>query len=421
MFLNNTAAIRLSLAVENFAGHFEADRIGVAVSGGGDSTALFAMLSEWCNARGLELLAVSVDHGLRPEAESECVHVQELADSLGHRHAIIACNCIGAGGNLQEAVRRARYALIAEWAKSEGLGEVALAHTKDDQAETFLLNLSRGSGIDGLSAMPPRIRRRGLFWIRPLLDVGRKDLRSYLKQKKLAWVEDPSNEDIRFDRVKARQMLDTLAPLGLSVERLAETSRRMQAARHVLESAADRAVREIATVNEVGEVRFSSSFWDLPDETSLRLAAQALKFLSGAEYRPRLSSLVASLESARAGSAATLSGCIVSGFADGRLQFSREPAACPPGVPADEVWDGRWKLEGGPVSGDAVIGALTEAGLRRCPNWRSTGHSRSGLVCSPALWSDDELVSAPLAGFGCGWKVKLLVGKDDLVNSLQSV
>ncbi len=383
--------------------------------------ALFCMLSDWCTSCGLNLLAVSVDHGLRREATSECALVRKLADSLGHRHATLKCDDIGSRGNLQKRARDKRYTMIAKWAKRENISEVALGHTLNDQAETLLLNLSRGSGIDGLSAMPARICRHGTVWIRPLLSVERGDLRAYLKHRRLAWAEDPGNEDTRFDRVKARRLLDALAPLGINAERLAETSFRMQTARNALEFATAQAARELATISEVGEVCFAGRFWDMQEEIRLRLAAHALKFLSGAEYRPRLSALATSLDASREGKSATLSGCIATGLSDGRLLFSREPAACPPCVPPDEVWDGRWKLEGSPAPAGAMIGALTEAGLRECPDWKRACHSRLGLICSPALWCGDELLSAPLAGLGREWQARLLSEKDDFVKSLQSV
>ena len=365
--MNSTAADWLSAAEKEFGRHFETPRIGVAVSGGGDSMALLALLSDWCAAHDRELLAVSVDHGLRTEAVSECTLARDFANSRGHRHSLLTCSGVGQVGNLQREARRARYAAIANWAKGEGIAEVALAHTRNDQAETFLLNLARGSGVDGLSAMQPRVRRHGLFWVRPLLKVGRADLREHLVQRGLAWAEDPSNQDLRFDRVKARQMLDLLAPLGLDAERLAETSIRIQAARRVLELEAGRVAREVASVNRLGEITFAHRFWDLQDETGLRLVSQALKFISGAEYRPRLASLSLALASARSGGKATLSGCILSGLADGRLRVGREPAACPPRIPVVEVWDGRWQMEGGAGSGELEVGALGPGGSARMP------------------------------------------------------
>ncbi|WP_114967069.1 tRNA lysidine(34) synthetase TilS, partial [Alkalilacustris brevis] len=186
----------------------DAPGLGVAVSGGGDSVALLLLVADWAAARGVRLRAVTVDHGLREGAAQEAEAVARLCAELGIGHDILRWQGWDGQGNLQDAARRARQGLIAGWARDHGLAAVALGHTRDDQAETVLMRLARGAGVDGLSGMAPLRLAVGLAWLRPLLDVGRAELRALLRARGVPWAEDPSNEDARFQRVRARRALE---------------------------------------------------------------------------------------------------------------------------------------------------------------------------------------------------------------------
>ena len=179
--------------------------IGVAVSGGGDSMALLKLLSDWGRTSRQQFLVVSVDHGLRANSGQECLAVREFAESCGHRHSTLRWNRPENCGNLQHAARDARYRLIAEWAGKKGIEAVALGHTKDDQAETVLLNLARGSGVDGLAGMPSALRKHGVTWLRPMLAVSRRELRNFLRDREIAWIDDPSNDDLAFSAALRRE------------------------------------------------------------------------------------------------------------------------------------------------------------------------------------------------------------------------
>ena len=152
------------------------DKLGVAVSGGGDSTALLVLLDDWRRDGGPELAVATVDHGLRPEAAAEAAEVAALCGRLGVPHETLAWRWDGKG-NLSDAARRGRLRLIAGWANGRGIGMVAQGHTADDQAETFLMRLARGSGVDGLAAMAARRTAEGVAWVRPLLQVRRGEFR----------------------------------------------------------------------------------------------------------------------------------------------------------------------------------------------------------------------------------------------------
>ena len=165
-------------------------------------------------------------------------------------------------------------ALIAAWARDEGLGAVALGHTLDDQAETFVMRMARGSGVDGLSAMAPVTGFDGLLWLRPLLGVRRAAVRAWLVAEGVGWAEDPGNDDWRFERVRARAALPLLAPLGLGVERLAATAAAMARARAALEQATAGLAREGLTVGAAGDVVIArAALAEAPAELALRLLA----------------------------------------------------------------------------------------------------------------------------------------------------
>lgn len=369
-------------------------RIGAAVSGGGDSMAMLVLLADWAARHGALLDVASIDHGLRPEAAGELAGAADLARQLRLRHETLRWSGWDGTGNLQAAARQGRYALLRTWARSRGIRSVCLGHTRDDQAETLLMRLARGSGVDGLSAMSPARHEEGLTWLRPLLDVPRADLRSVLESKGVGWAEDPSNDDARFDRVRARRLLADMAPLGLTAEGLAETALRMRAARQVLAQASARAAEQLCRI-EAGDILVESEgFFALPDETRWRLFAGALCQVGGTAYRPRFDALRRTLATLAEGGRATLHGCFCQAEAES-LRIGREPAAASEPVPAPGLWDGRWRITC--PSGTALTaGALGEAGLAERPGWRDSGLKRSTLLVSPALWDGPELQAALL-------------------------
>ena len=379
--------------------------IGVAVSGGGDSVALLLLLHRHA---GRPLAAVTIDHGLRSESAGEAAAVAALCARLGVPHAVRRWDGAGAG-NLQMRAREARRALIADWAREAGVGIVALGHTLDDQAETFLLRLARGSGVDGLAAMAPVADFAGIVWIRPLLGARRSALRSWLAAEGVGWADDPGNDDPRFDRVRARAALPLLAPLGLGAERLAATATAMARARVALEAATTELARSSLTAGAAGDVELAAdALAGAPAELALRLLAGALCWVSGARYRPRLARLEAALAAVvagRLGHGLTLHGCILRARR-GRVAIRREPARVASPVPLSAgEWDRRWRLVARPeaAGADLTIGALGAEGLARLPDWRAAGVAGEALLTTPAVWRGAALVAAPLARAGSGY------------------
>lgn len=392
-------------------------RLGVAVSGGGDSVALLHLLCHWAQNGGPLVHAVTVDHGLRDAAVVEAAEVASLCAGLGVSHEILTWRGWDGRGNLPDQARRARYGLIADWARGREITCVALGHTADDQAETFLMRLARGSGVDGLSGMAVWRRQQGLDWVRPLLGSRRAELRDWLIGHKITWSEDPTNADPAYERVKARQALPLLAPLGISPGVLVETAQRLSMARDALAWFTQKAAYDCCHV-DLGDVVFDQvSYRQLPLETQLRLLAAAIRWVSSADYRPRLDSLTRIHADLTGIKRRTLGGCLVSSTAI-MLRVAREVAAVQDVVsPATALWDNRWRLNG-PDTDCSTIRALGEAGLAQCPDWRATGHPRSSLLASPAVWVADRLISAPLAGKAAKWSAELHRGATDFFSAL---
>src|SRR5690606_8891238 len=191
--------------------------------------------------KGFTLHVFTVDHGLCKEAAAEARYAGVLAQELGVPHRILRWKGEKPASGIQAAARKARYRLLLEACRKVGAGDLLVAHHLEDQAETFLLRLARGSGVDGLAAMKPvRLLSEGephVRLLRPLLDLPRERLHATVARSGLVPVSDPSNEDERFDRVKARKIAEHLAPLGLDAARLARMAGHMARAREALEGA----------------------------------------------------------------------------------------------------------------------------------------------------------------------------------------
>jgi tRNA(Ile)-lysidine synthase len=258
----------------------------VAVSGGPDSTALLLLLARWREPlrRGPKLVAVTIDHGLRPESRREAVAVKRLARSLGVAHRTLRWAGRKPRSGLQRAARDARYRLLASAAKSAGAHHVLTAHTLDDQAETVLIRLARGSGVSGLAAMAreaswPGAEGSGLTLVRPLLTVPKSRLIATLGAVKSPYAEDPSNLDPKFTRARLRALMPALAREGLGPRRLAMLARRVRRSEAAIEAAVDDAAARLAPGSwpAHGPVVISvQQFSRLPEEVALRLLGRAI-------------------------------------------------------------------------------------------------------------------------------------------------
>ena len=394
----------LHAALRGFFAEKTPDHIAVAVSGGSDSLALLSLLCNWRASDGPEVSAVTVNHGLRAEAAAEADGVAQLCSAWDVPHDTLHWERIESTGNLHDQARRARYALMSEWAAAKTISVIALGHTQDDQAETFLMRLARGAGVDGLAAMRKTWAQNGITFARPLLSCRRDALRDHLRAKGLAWVEDAANSDPAYDRSRIRA---ALPDLGISIETLADVSGHLAEARHALHTAMLQSARQIARI-ELGDVVIEEAGFDaLPDELARRLILASMHWITGADYPPRGPALTALLRDIRAGRNATLQGCDVS-HTKGTLRITREAGALTDSsVEPGALWDGRW-LVTGPSSENDRVRALGEAGLRHCPDRAFVALPARSLIATPAVWRGETLLAAPLAGLENGWTATLV-------------
>ena len=413
--------------VANVAGRFQQNiaasaptkgAIGLAVSGGGDSIAMMHLAATMIDPQ--RLFVFTINHGLRPEVAEEIALVAAQADALGLQH-IIANWHWDRSGNLQAAARAGRWSALQALARENDVGTIWMGHTADDQIETFMMRLARGSGVDGLTAMQMGSQRDGLSIYRPLLNIGRAELRAWLHDQDISWCDDPSNEDAQFDRVRARQMFAQLSDLGLTSKRILQTIDHMQAAKGTLQQAA------IAFANQ-HVLQVSGDLLIAPEALSLetsdaprRVMAAALGWVGGSQYRPRFEQLLDAAKRARAGTTTTLGGCILTPDNDGNVRMTREAAATKP-IAAPEntsavIWDQRWSIAG-PSDQALTIKALGD-GIKQCPDWRRSGIPRTSLLASPSVWRGDTLIAAPLAGLTAEWSAQIVADFHSVVFAIE--
>jgi tRNA(Ile)-lysidine synthase len=394
--------------------------IALAVSGGADSLALMHLANEWCRREGRELpLAVTVDHGLRSSSAEEARDVHTWAQQAGIQHTTLKWQHDGPTANLQSVARQARYSLIGNWMRTTAVETLATGHTADDQAETFLMRLARGSGLEGLSGMKalgpfPSATQTGLMMARPLLGFSHARLVETLRARNLPWIEDPSNDDMRFLRVQVRKLMPQLASLGITAGRLTDTAAHLSRANSLVGDLAREIEEQAVEAWPWGYVLLDARrLGNAPEELACRVLARTLKAVGGAEYPPEFSQTMSVLEWLRdpeGVAGRTLGGCRLARRPEGRVLVCREDAALERDDPvcivrAGEaaIWDGRFSVhvptEAGP--GEFQVKAVGAHGLTQLgPNARLPAHEprRLAALC-PAIWKSGVLVSAPNLDF----------------------
>lgn len=390
--------------------------IGIAVSGGSDSMALLHLLHSLARDRGIKIFVATVNHGLRAEAADEAAMVASVCAQLGLSHHTLDWKDWDRSGNLQGEARKARYGLLARWGQQVGVDCIALGHTMDDQAETFLMRVGRRAGVEGLAAMPQSFEREGMQWVRPLLQARRLDLRGYLTGQNIEWVDDPSNDDDRFDRVRTRKALSILSELGIDADAISDVSQNLLAAKDALNHQMLTIARDIVTLRAGAVAIDEKALAAQHPELRRRLIVHALKWVNGAYYAPRNSAIMSVLDALEHAPSATLQGCELR-RKDKTLWIFRElNAVAHTQAKPGESWDNRWHLVP-PVGGigpkdSPTLCALGAEGLQYCTDWRDLGIPRAVLLSTPAVWNGARLIAAPLAGWSQNWQARLNRGED---------
>ncbi len=401
------------------ADQFQSDppkTIGVAVSGGSDSMALLHLLHAFAQTRDVTLVAATVNHGLRPEAADEAAMVASVCAGLGVGHSILNWKNWDHSGNLQDEARKARYGLLARWGRDLGVDCIALGHTMDDQAESFLMRVGRRAGVDGLAAMPCLFEREGMQWVRPLLQARRAGLRDYLTARNVTWVDDASNEDDRFARVRTRKALAILSDLGIDAEAMSDVSHNLSAAKAALNHQMLEIARNIVTLRAGAIAIDAEGLAAQHPELRRRLVVHALKWLNGAYYAPRSSAVASVFDALAQGPSATLQGCELRRKGKTLWIFRELNAVADLKTAVGDTWDDRWVLMPPPdqtgETGHLTIQALGAQGLSQCKDWRTLDIPRGALLSTPAVWNGAHLVAAPLAGWPQNWQARLNRGED---------
>ena len=362
----------------------DAKSIGIAVSGGGDSMALFHLCLEWALPQGKSIFVATVDHKLRETAADEIAFVSKTAEASGVPFEKLEwCDWDGSG-NLQAQARDARRDLLSSWAEKNKLDLVLLGHTRDDLAETFLMRLARGSGVDGLSAMSEAFFVNQTKFIRPLLNISRAGLRTYLGDKGLTWKEDPSNEDENFDRIRIRKAKPTLDALGLTDAKLADAAQAQARARHALNQQMKEWLEKCATAHALGYVTLDRKiFFGASIETQLRMMTHVFNWITGNPYRPRLNTLKAVRDDLGNGKNGTLHGCqIISG--KNSLLICRESKA----AANDHL--GQWAMD--PPAATVIF---SQNHLKLLENWRDYAPRQEVLLSLPTILAKDGTALEP--------------------------
>lgn len=386
--------------------------IGVAVSGGSDSMALLVLMHNYAKAHDIFVTVATVDHGLRPEAVAEAQTVETFCRDRKLPHVTLRWRDWNQRGNVQSAARDARYMLLSQWAIDVGAKTVLLGHTKDDQAETVLMALARGSGVDGLAGMR---RRKDNLYFRPLLDVTREDLRRFLRDADMSWIDDPSNTDERYNRVKARKLLSQLTDLGLTTDRLVQTAGHMKRAQRSLLTAATAFERGNVVQQGPDLILGKCVFESDEDDTPLRVFASAIMWVTGAAYRPRFLALREVAAAVKAGETRTLHGALIS-LHRGKVRIAREYAACTEvvtsvGGETSITWDSRWivscddNMQVWPAN--LTIKAVGKA-VSGVKNWRDAGLSYASAMATPGVFEGKTLISAPAVGHNDGFSTRFV-------------
>ncbi|MCF4099695.1 tRNA lysidine(34) synthetase TilS [Maritalea mediterranea] len=338
-----------------FAPLFETQKAALAVSGGPDSMALMHLAARFAQMQTdpIALTVLSVDHGLRREAADEAAMVKAAAKALGLTCYVLKPENFHPETRIQESARNVRYHLMRQKMQALEITQLLTAHHLDDQAETFFMRLARGSGLSGLGGMGRTSVGFDLDIVRPLIDVPKADLTAYVQAENIVHVQDPSNQDDRFERVRWRQALKGLQRMGLQAKNIGLSARRLRRADAALDTISEAVYSERVFIDPFGCVVLDHALLTKePAEIGIRLLARALDDAGGDAASPELAKIEALYDLLCMGKlqmrGQTLGGCGVRGHGDlvqvfrevGRLDDQAHVVA--PGDSLD--WDCRFRI-----------------------------------------------------------------------------
>ena len=373
--------------------------IAVALSGGADSTAMLHLLRDWSGVCEAKITALIVDHRLRPNSTNEALLIRKKTQELGVECYILTWTDTKPSGGVQAAAREARYNLLGKWCLNHGVLHLFVGHNKDDQKETVFMRFMHGSGKFGLAGMAAQ---RQMGWgriIRPCLRFSGATLRRYLREKRLAWIEDPSNLDTRFERVRIRSELNNhLVCEELDYAYLTET-------RGAIEHKTSKFLAGAAMIFNTGYASVESeALLSLPSDIAQRVLGSLCAAIGGSFYLPRRAKSLNLLTQLGAGKFAgrTLHGCHLI-QKNGQLVIFREWRRCiTQKIPADCVskWDSRFSFRLPPMAGVSVGPLGDSYSLIKSTDVKDISMPRPAIMALPAFFRGKTLLAVPHLDFG---------------------
>jgi tRNA(Ile)-lysidine synthase len=373
--------------------------------------AMMHLVARWCDLLGTaraKVTVLTVDHRLRPGSEAEARLVAASASALGFASHILAWDADKPQTAVQSAARAARYALLTDTCKTLGIPALLTAHTLDDQAETFVMRLKRGSGLNGLAGIPLETSLHGVSIIRPLLAFRKSTLVRHLKECGQPFVDDPSNDSPRFERGRLRPTMRALQKAGVSAAAMALSARRLQRCRTAFDALVQRDINHALAVSPLGELRLPSVLYmNAPEEMQVRYLAAMLQLMRGEAFTLNLSKLETAASLLHTdGDRITLAGCLAVRESDS-ICVAREVGRMgenglilEPGGSA--VWDNRYRVTLDSSAPSPVnVRELSPSG------WQSIRKHMTGIkansiayhaaLATPAAYVGERLVASLLA------------------------
>ncbi len=397
----------------------DSGHIAIAVSGGGDSMALGLLSGLWAEKNTVRLTALTVDHQLRPGSAAEADVVGGWLKSLNIDHRILTWRGDKPATGIQAAARDARYRLMNDWMAENDAAALLVAHQLEDQAETFLMRLEKGSGIDGLACMSAVSRRtiggRELHLVRPLLGVARERLRRTLRDRGQVWLEDPSNRNPVYARTRLRALSSQLQGVDLPADRLARLAGQFGRLREILGSAVQVFLDHACVYHAEGYVVINAGlFRDAPPAIAERVLNRLVEAVGGGSRPPRsnrVAGAAAKIQKSDDFHGCTLGGCRIM-FADNEIMICREIRDLWPhpvgGDVESLIWDRRFHIKFDNAALDAgatpvYLGPLGLAGWRQIvsehPDLKGISIPHPVRLVLPALFDDAGVFQVPGLGY----------------------
>lgn len=375
--------------------------LAIATSGGSDSLALALLAHQWAERLDGKALALTVDHRLRPESTAEAAQVKMWLEAHGIEHHTLtwvrAADAPPLESAIQITARRARYQLLGQWCQDHGVKHLLTAHQAQDQLETFMIRLSKGSGLKGLTGIQREVPTDFGRILRPLLAIDPKRLTETLDQWNQSFLVDPSNQNDRFARVRWRHLLPMLATEGLTPQTIQETLDRLNHTQRLIDQHLFPLIQQHVTLSPYGYAILSKDVLSESNEAFEEILKRVLATIGTRDYPVRRQALHRGMQILKSGKSLTLGGCQLI-CKPKEFWIVREEAQIGPDIGVDRpgayLWDQRFKVE---AAQSCRIAALGERGIRLMnSSFQDQRPKIPYLVLKtlPALWQDDHLLQA---------------------------